>query len=707
MTDINTQLADLRAAVHNHDCLYHTWGTPRIGDDEYDSLKQQLITLEEQHPHLITPDSPTQRVGADPLSEFTQVTHSHKMLSLNKVNSPEQLRAWAESIKHHLLTSDQPQFSLEPKIDGLALTLIYEQGHLIRAITRGNGVAGEDVTLQARTIPSIPLIIPVPGHWNANHPPPKTPPPYLEVQGEVYMPKAGFKALNQKLIKKGHPPLFTTRNAVVGSLKQLDPKVTATRPLAFAPYHIVDAPTIAAWWGKPLQTHVDLMGCLGALGFKTLAISWKDIETTIQAIFSQYENMRDSGPYDIDGLVIKVNNLAARQAIGVTTTAPKWALAYKLPPLEAQTTVLDIHPTIGRTGRITPRARLQPVEIGGVTVQHTSLHNYDKLSEQDIRVGDTVVVVRAGDVIPHILRVIKEKRPPHTSPPLPPSTCSACTTSLQTDREGITLFCPNNTGCPSQRSRSLAHFASRDAMDIDGLSLETAETLLEADLIADVTDLYKLTEADLLQLDGWQAQRTANLLDAIEHSKTRPFAAVLVGLGMSHVGPTVAVRLANTYGSLENLQQATPESLQAVKGVGSRMAQDILVWLQQNTVFLAKLQQTGLCLKTDKLDTITVSDFGQYQLLESESLLPPPPPPLHGYTFCLTGRLSEDRPAIVGLIQHAGGEVSPTVTRRIDYLVIGKRPAAKKVQKANDLGIEVIEESDLRNRVARKEVLPK
>ncbi len=691
-TDIQTELNKLRTRIHEYDWWYHTRAAPCITDAEYDALKRQLIDLEQQNPHLITPDSPTQRVGAAPLPEFRPVTHAGRMLSLRNAYTPDDLRTWAEGIP------PGAQFCLEPKIDGLALSLTYKDGRLIRAATRGNGLVGEAVTAQAKTMATIPLVIPIPTGSPSNSTP--LPPPYLEVHGEVYLPKAGFEALNRDLAKRGQATFATPRNAAAGSLRQLDSRLTAARPLVFLAYHIVDAASIPRPEHDPLRTQEDVLVYLELLGFKTDKYDcWGGIEEVIDALPAIQDN-RPDWPYDTDGVVIKVNDLEVRPALGETATAPKWAIAYKFPPSEARTTVLDIQPTIGRTGRITPRAYLQPVEIAGITVRYASLHNYDQLHRKDIRPGDTVVVARAGDVVPHILRVVKEKRPTHTTPPALPQTCPACATSLVTAPDGRTLTCPNNAGCPPQRARSLAHFASREAMDIDGLSRETAEAMVRAGLVADMAGLYTLTEPDLRRLDGWQTRKAYNLLAAIERSKARPFAAVLTGLGIPGVGHTTAAHLVDAFGSMRNLQSAAVESLRAVEGVGPRTAGAILAWLRQNAPLLAKLRETGVCLAVEKPAVPDNLPQGKTPLPTlSNPHAPPSPPPLHGYTFCLTGKLSVSRAAITGLIHRAGGEVSKTVSQKLDYLVIGEWPGAAKIGQANELGVEVITEPNLRSMI--------
>lgn len=697
VTDTCKELAEtLRVRIHEYDWWYHTRGVPRVTDAEYDALKRQLINLEQQNPHLVTPDSPTQRVGAAPLPEFRPVTHPGKMLSLRNAYVPDDLRTWAKGIP------PGAQFCLEPKIDGLALALTYKDGRLIRAATRGNGLVGEEVTAQAKTIATIPLVIPIPTASPSKSTP--LPPPYLEVHGEVYLPKAGFEALNRALAKRGQPPFATPRNAAAGSLRQLDSRLTATRPLAFLAYHIVDATSIPQPEHDPLRTQENVLAYLEQLGFKTDKYAClAGIEEVIEAL-PAIRDKRPDRPYDTDGVVIKVNDLEAHSMLGETATAPKWAMAYKFPPGEARTTVLDIQPTVGRTGRITPRARMQPVEIAGVTVRYVSLHNYDQLRRKDIRTGDTVIVARAGDVVPHILRVVKEKRPAHTTPPRPPQTCPACATALVTAPDGRTLTCPNNAGCPPQRARSLAHFASRKAMDIDGLSRETAEAIVRAGLVADMAGLYTLTEADLLRLDGWQTQKVSNLLAAIERSKARPFAAVLTGLGIPGVGEATAAHLVDAFGSLRNLQSATAESLQAVEGVGPRTAGAILAWLRQNAPLLARLRQTGLCLAVEKSVALDNLPQGQTTLPTLRNpYAPPSPPPLHGYTFCLTGKLSVSRAAITGLIRRAGGEVSQTLTQKVDYLVVGERSGTAKISQADKLGVEVIAEPDLRSMIEARE----
>lgn len=674
MSNIQQTLAELREQINFHSYRYHTLDDPLISDGQYDQLMNQLRQLETDHPELVTPDSPTRRVGAEPLDTFEKVTHPIPMTSLGNAFDDDDMHAWLARIEKLLpkdMTVDDLEFVVEPKIDGLAIALTYQNGLLVQGATRGNGVIGENVTANVRTINNIPLRIPV----AADQPPPER----IEVRGEVYMPIVDFNRFNQQQAEKGEKVYANPRNFAAGSLRQLDSKITAARPLAFFAYAVgyVD--------GVSIGTQKEALDYLGQLGFPINP----DILHTgsfdkALAFIHRWMDRRNSLPYDADGAVVKINRFALQNHLGVVGNAPRWAIAYKFPAREATTKILDIKGNVGRTGQITPYAVLEPVNIGGVIVRTASLHNYDDLTRKDIRVGDTAVVKRAGDVIPQVVKPILELRPANSQPPQPPAVCPVCGQPTARLGDDVALFCINGS-CPAQLVRQVEYFVSRGAMDIEGFGIKIGNQLVSEGLLHDIADIYLLTREQLLQLDGFAEKKVDNLLAAISASKQQPFARFLTALGIRYVGSTVARLVVAAFPSVELLEQATPEQLEAVDGIGPRIAESIGQWFSRpaNRALIEKFRQAGVTLQAN----VAASAAGQLQ-------------PLAGLTFVITGTLPTwSRDQAKTFIEQHGGKVTGSVSKKTNYLLVGEN-AGSKLTKAQALGIPSLDEPGLKSLVA-------
>ncbi len=676
MSDIQQELAELRQQISYHLYRYHTLDDPIISDAEYDRLVNRLRELEAEHPELVTPDSPTQRVGAPPLDSFEKVIHPIPMTSLSNAFDDEDMRNWLARIGRLLpegLATSDLEFVVEPKIDGLAIALAYENGVMVQGATRGDGTEGENVTANIRTIKSIPLRIPA-------RPEGPAAPARIEVRGEVYMPIAEFNEFNQRQLDKGDKVFANPRNAAAGSLRQLDSSITARRPLSFFGY------AIGYVEGAQIDTQQQALSYLRDLGFPINPdiLHTGDFEEVLRFIHAWMQR-RDNLTYDADGVVVKINDFALQQQLGVVGNAPRWAIAYKFPAREETTKLLEIKTNVGRTGQITPYANLEPVNIGGVTVRQATLHNFDDLAKKDIREGDTVVVKRAGDVIPQVVKPILDLRPPDSRPYQPPARCPTCGEPLVRLGDEIALFCIN-AACPAQLVRQVEYFVSRTAMDIEGFGIKIGEQLVNEGLIKDIADIYYLTREQLLRLEGFADKKVDNLLAAIEASKQQPFERFLTGLGIRYVGSVVAGLVVAAYPAIDKLQQASQEELETIEGVGPRIAESLVEWFSRppNQALIDKFRQAGLTLEVTQPVTEGITQS------------------LDGLTFVITGTLPTwSRDEAKTFIEQHGGKVTGSVSKNTDYLVVGEQ-AGSKLSKAQALGVPTLDEEGLRTLAARK-----
>ena len=665
-TDVETRdfqraklrVEELRSQIAYHDHRYFVLDQPEISDAEFDALMEELRGLEARHPELITPDSPTQRVGGAPVETFGIVQHRVPLLSLANAFNQEDLRAWHRRATNIIERSDFAMVC-EPKIDGLACALVYEDGRLATAATRGDGTRGENITPNVRTIRSIPQRLP-PGV-----------PPRFEVRGEIYMTKSGFEKLNFERGEAGQPLFASPRNSAAGSVRQLDPKVTAGRPLDAFFYQL-------GWQddGQPLATHWAVLDWLKTLAFRVN----RDIHRferldDVIAFCESWIEKRDSLDYEIDGIVIKVDDLGVQGQLGAVGREPRWAIAYKFPPTQATTRLLKIDVNVGRTGTLNPYAVLEPVRIAGVTVKLATLHNEDDIRRKDIRQGDTVIVQRAGDVIPQVVGPVSSKRSGKEKKFSMPKKCPECSTAIVRREGEAAYYCPNRQ-CPAQRFRLLEHFVGRGAMDIDGIGEQLALLFMERGFVQDGGDLYRLHErrADLLQVERLGEKSVDNLLASIEASKSRPLAQVLTALGIRHVGGEVASTLATHFGSIDALMDASEEQIDEIPGIGPKIANSIVEFfsLGENREVVEKLRAAGVNLRSETGAARTG--------------------PLSGLTFVVTGRLERfTRDAAEALIKRNGGAASGSVTKKTDYLVVGAE-AGSKLAKAQQLGIKLLDE---------------
>ncbi len=659
---------DLKREIHYHNYRYYVLNDPVISDYEYDQLMAELRRIEEEHPDWVTPDSPTQRVGAPPAEEFAKVRHPAPILSLANAFTAEDLRAWLERIARLDPRVREADFVVEPKIDGLTVVLHYRDGMFALGATRGDGEIGEDITANLRTVRALPLRIPV----DPEGPPP---PPYLVVRGEAFITKKDFEELNRRLAAAGERTYLNPRNTAAGSLRQLDPTVTAQRPITLLCYAIV------AGEGDLPQTQWETLAYLRRLGFPVPeAVHCPDLDCVIRT-YEAWTARRESWPYEMDGLVVKINDLRLQAALGVVGKDPRGAIALKFPAQEVTTTLLDIGVNVGRTGVLTPYAILEPVEIGGVIVKQATLHNFDYIREKDIRIGDRVLVKRAGDVIPYVIGPVVSARTGKERIFEPPTHCPVCGEPVVHPEGEVAWYCVN-AACPAQLIRNLEHFASRNAMDIRGLGIKIVEQLVEAGLVEDVADLYYLKKEDLLRLEGFAEKKAENLLRAIEASKQRPLARLITALGIRGVGEVVAATLARHYPDLDALSHATVEELEAIEGIGPHIAESIVEWFRtpRNRKVLEKLRRAGVWPRSPSQP----ASEGQ---------------PLAGLTFVITGTLpTMTREEAKAYIQAHGGRVASSVSRKTDYLVVGANPGSK-LQKAQALGVKTIDEATLRRMV--------
>lgn len=659
--------AELRELLHYHNYRYYVLDSPVITDDEYDALMQELRQIEAAYPDLVTPDSPTQRVGGAPRDDLPKVRHVVPVLSLSNAFSAADIRAWRERIGKLLPSNVHLDYTVEPKYDGLSVVLTYERGVFVLGATRGDGEIGEDITPNLRTLPKLPLRIPA----DPDGPPA---PPLLVVRGEAFFKLSAFEALNKRRVENGEPPFVNPRNAASGALRQLDPRITAERPLEIACYAVMYGE------GDLPATQWDTLHYLRGLGFPVMldyCAYFDDLEGVINYL-PTWDERRRRLDFEIDGLVIKVNDLQVAADLGVVGKDPRGAIAYKFPAEERTTKLLDVVFNVGRTGVLTPNAVLEPVVVSGVTVKQATLHNFDYIAEKDIRIGDTVIVKRSGEVIPYVVGPVADLRDGDERPIEVPRQCPYCGQPVVRRQEGeVAVYCSNDT-CPERIVRSIEYFVSQGAMDIVGLGERIVRQLVEAGLIHDVADLYFLKAEQLLELEGFAEKKVENLLSAIDASRNRPLPRLLTALGIRGVGGVVATLLSDRYPSLEALSRATFEELQSIEGIGPEIASAVVAYFAdpRNRALIEKLRAGGVRLEAEK------------RALTSEKLA--------GLTFVLTGTLpTMTREQATELIETHGGKVSSSVSKKTSYVVAGESPGSK-LDKARELGVPVIDETGLR-----------
>lgn len=651
----------LRREIRHNEYLYYVLDAPEITDAEYDRMMVRLRELEARYPDSIPADSPTQRVGGRASSQFTEVRHLEPLLSLGNVFSADELRAFDERVRSGLPAGSKVEYVMEPKIDGLACSLIYENGKLVRAATRGDGVVGENVTANVRTIRSIPLTLKVPDG--------EAVPELLDVRGEVYMPRQAFMRLNEQRAERGESEFANPRNAAAGSLRQLDPQVTASRSLSFFAYYLV---------GEGAQPkHSESLALLARYGFK-VSENYKVVENIDEAIkyIGDFNELRQGLSYDTDGAVIKVNDVYQQRILGATGKDPRWATAYKYPPEQAETTLEDIDWRVGRTGVLTPTAVLTPVKLSGSVISRATLHNEDFIRAKDIRIGDRVVINKAGEIIPEVLRVVAEKRTGDEKEVEIPNVCPECGWRVERQGEEAAIRC-TNPHCPALGREGLIHFVSRDAMNIDGCGPSVINALLDAGLVRDAADLYSLRKEDLLKLERMGEKSADNLLAALAESKKNELDKLLFALGIRHVGAKVARILATEFGSMEKLQQAQPEELAQIRDIGDKIAESAVTWLNvpANIDLVERLAAAGL--------TMTFTPPASQE-----------DNPFFGKTLVFTGTMPTlGRAEAKTMAQDVGAKVSGSVSKKTDYVIAGAE-AGSKLEKAQQLGVTVIDEAE-------------
>ena len=660
------ELAELRQKINYHSYLYNTLDQPEISDFEYDQLFSRLKEIEAEHPELITPDSPTQKIGNQISEKFRKVNHPAPILSLANGFGSQDALAWYDRIVRLDPRVARADFLLEPKLDGLTVVLHYNNGVFSLGATRGDGSVGEDITTNLRTIPSLPLRIPV-------LPTSSPAPEHIVFRGEVFITKADFLALNAELEQKGEKTYLNPRNTAAGSLRQLDPAITSTRPLKLYLYQVLES-------SDPLpQTQSGLLDYIASFGLPANPLKWhaNNISEVIRICEAEGLN-RHNWPYDADGIVIKLNDLALSNELGFVGKDPRGSLAYKYPGEEVETTLLDIQVNVGRTGVLTPLALLEPVSIGGVVVRQATLHNFDFIEDKDLRIGDQVLIKRAGEVIPYIVAALKEKRDGSQQVYVPPTECPSCGSQVEQAPGEVAWYCLN-AACPAQLTRNIENFVSRTAMDITGLGEQIVAQLVQSGLVRSLTDLYHLTKAQLLTLEKFGDKKADNLLEAIQASKSQTLQRLIIGLGIKGIGEVAARKLAQKYGNLDAISRASFNELQQLEGVGPNLAESIYEWfhLESNQHILEQLKELGLWP------------------IESTSA-PIGTLPLTGLTFVVTGTLEGfTREGISDFILANGGKVSSSVSSKTSYLVLGADPGSK-YDKARQLGVPVISEQQLR-----------
>ena len=661
------RIAELREQIRRHDFRYYVLDDPEVSDARYDALMAELRTLEEAHPDLVTPDSPTQRVGGAPSGAFGEVVHAVPMLSLDNAFSEQDVIDFDRRIRDRL-DVEAVEYSAEPKIDGLAISLRYEHGRFVQAATRGDGTKGEDVTANVRAIRSVPLTLQGPDV-----------PPLLEVRGEVYMTRRSFEQLNRRAAERGEKTFVNPRNAAAGSLRQLDPKVTASRALDLFCYGV----GATGHWPMP-RRHSEVLAALREFGLRTCPAI--EVVEGVRGALDYYARMgkrRDALGYDIDGVVYKVDRLDWQRDLGFVARAPRWAVAHKFPAQEETTVVRDVEFQVGRTGALTPVARLEPVFVGGVTVSNVTLHNMDELARKDVRIGDTVVVRRAGDVIPEVVRVIPDLRPKDARVVQLPRHCPVCGSHVTRDEGEAVARCSGGLVCSAQRRESLRHFASRRAMDIEGLGDKLVEQLVEAGRVETPADLYSLTADELAGLERMGPKSAANVVEALERSKQTTLPRFLFALGIRDVGESTALALATHFGRLEALESATLEEVQQVRDVGPVVAAHVRDFFEEprNREVIAELRRRGVSWP-DVAPTRTSGEG-----------------PLSGETLVITGTLATlTRDEARDAARAAGATVTDSVSKKTTLLVVGA-DAGSKLRKAQELGLTVIDEDEFRRRL--------
>jgi DNA ligase (NAD+) len=667
MTDPSDRIDELRAEIAEHDQAYYVEDDPTISDADYDALLNELRDLESENPELLTPDSPTQRVGGKPLDKFEQYDHAEPMLSLANARNAEELAAWEARIRNLLkrfdITAEQISYVTEPKIDGLAISLTYEDGVFVRGLTRGNGKTGEDVTSNLKTIRSIPLRIP-------------DAPKKIEVRGEVYFPRSGFDRLNEQRAEAGEPTFANPRNAAAGTLRQLDPQLAASRPLEIWAYGI------GYREGVDHASHSEELEWLRERGFRVNGdIAHHEDGSELVPRCEWWQERRDELDFEIDGVVVKVDERPLWRELGVAGREPRWAIAWKFPPTTVTTKLNKVVWNVGRTGHMVPFAMLEPVHVGGVTVSTATLHNEEDLARKDVREGDEVIVTRAGDVIPRVVApVIQRRKGKRLRKPKPPKKCPICGTETTKAEGSVWTICPNRTGCPGQTFQHIKHFVGRGMMDIDGFGEQLAYRFLDDGLIRDAADIYDLDRAQLEVLEGFGETSAQNLLDSIEASKARPFPRVLFALGLAGVGQVTAEALASHFGSIDELLAAQPEQIEEVDGVGPILAEQIAEQLadERTQEQIARLRERGLRFELDAAERRQSGG------------------PLEGKTFVLTGTLPElTRDEATAMIKRAGGKVTGSVSKKTDYVVAGESPGSK-LEKAEKFETTILDEAGLR-----------
>jgi len=668
MSEIEERLAKLRAQIRYHSHRYHVLDSPEVSDAEFDALMRELRELEAEYPFLVTPDSPTQRVGAEPLDTFSKVTHVVPMTSLGNAFDEGEMYAWLARVKRLLPEDVSLEYVVEPKIDGLAVAVTYENGVFVRGATRGNGLVGEDVSLNLRTVKNVPLRIPL-----GDSPPPAR----IEVRGEIYMPLDRFRDFNRRQLESGGRAFANPRNAAAGSLRQLDPRITAKRPLSLFVYGIgyVD--------GQHIETQWETLDYLRELGFSVNSDIrlLSDFEEVV-AYCQEWMRKRDTLNYEADGVVVKINSFETQERLGIVGNAPRWAIAYKFPAREATTRLLDVKVNVGRTGALVPSAVLEPVQVGGVTISRATLHNFEDLARRDIRVGDTVVIKRAGDVIPQVVKPIESLRTGEERVVRLPEVCPVCSEPVVKPEGEVAIYCVN-AACPAQLVQRAIHLVG--SMDIDGIGPKIVERLVEEGLVSDPADIYYLRADQLEPLEGFAEKSVSNLLSAIESSKQVPLWRVVMALGIRYVGSVVAKLLVEHYPSMDALGSATEDDLQDLEGVGPRIAQSVVDFFSRapHRKLIEKLRRAGVRMAEERTEKA------------EESL------PLGGLTFVVTGTLPTlSREEAKELIEEHGGKVTGSVSSRTDYLLIGESPGGSKTRKATELGVRLITEDELRAMIA-------
>ncbi|MCS6289342.1 MAG: NAD-dependent DNA ligase LigA [Nitrospira sp.] len=654
------RIADLRRQIRHHDHLYYTKDRPEISDAEYDRLFRELVDLETAHPDLVTADSPTQRVGAPPLEELTKVSHEKPMLSLDSITDQDDVRAFDTRMKRELET-DQILYTAEPKFDGLSVELVYEQGTFVRGATRGDGMVGEDVTVNLRTIRALPLQL---------DPQPSLP-AHLVVRGEVYMRLDEFQSLNRRMTERGEEAFANPRNAAAGSLRQLDSRITASRPLTLTCYDIM------AISGTAPPTHWEELDALAAWGLPVPEHRQRcrSIEEVL-SFHAATDAMRDSLPFEIDGIVVKLDRRTWQDQLGSKSRSPRWAIAYKFAPRKEITVIQDIAVSVGRTGTLTPLALLKPVEVGGVTISRATLHNADEVARKDVRVGDTVKVERAGDVIPAIAERVPVPGETRQAPFVMPNHCPVCGSTVA--REGAYFYCTGQTVCVAQLKGAIEHFASKSALDIDGMGKKTIAQLVDVGFVRDLADLYSLTKEQILTLEGFADRSASLLLESIERSKSVSLDRLLMGLGIRQVGQHIARVLAKQFGTLSKLMSATQEELLQVREIGPEISASLASFFseERNRAVIARLIERGLTIALPTTENTTGSQR------------------LAGKTFVFTGGLDDySRDQAKQLVERQGGQVSSSVSKKTSFVVAGTDPGSK-LDQARKLGVQILTETE-------------